>query len=614
MIAPCIVHGNKRNVVGRASERAGLSGLLLELFDLGLEHLVNSHADKCRNAFLVQTRKVPGVNNVGNGREELANLLNDLVNIDGSVLIGLALDNIRYSLRIVPIHELHGFFWRAEQNLLPSLVNDAALAIENLVKVKNLFTDLLVLFLDRSLDLVECLSYLRRLDGHVLRYTEGFQHFCETVSSKNDKHVILEGEEEARSSGITLAAGAATKLVIDTATLVAISSHDVQTAILDYNLLFFVENGLIQILHRFGCIPEFDDVLRILLTLGSIGGDGEDVINVERRQTVTLGLLDGNRGVLEGKRNVIIDGAGEIVFRGSRGKRSGLLLANNPLIDEDRSHLDAGHGGRTATKQNISTTSGHVGRYRNDASTARLGNNLTLTSGIFRRCVEKLSLDPLFSKSGNNLFALGDGSGTNETRPAVRLATSNCNDFLDESPVACLTRLEANVGVIPTSNGEGGWHRSYRQIINLLQFVRICHGSTSHSRKTRELTKEGLVGYLGNDLTPLANTNTLLCLDTLMQAISPPTAVKNTAGEGVDNSDTALVTAGTVDNGVILVNGEQFLGLDGVRHIRSPGTRSIRWRLEETRNTERILTILVALLIQNHILVLFINVIVQPPF
>ena len=125
------------------------------------------------------------------------------------------------------------------------------------------------------------------------------------------------------------------------------------------------------------------------------------------------------------------------------------------------------------------------------------------------------------------------------------------------------------------------------------------------------MTKEGLVGNLGNNLTPLANVDALLRLDTLMQAISPATAIENTAGEGVDNSDTTLVTTGTTDDGVILIKGKQLLGLDSVRHIWSPGTRSIRGRLKETRNSERILTILVALLIQNNILILLINLIVQ---
>ena len=292
----------------------------------------------------------------------------------------------------------------------------------------------------------------------------------------------MEGEEEARSSGVTLTAGAATKLIIDATTLVAVGSHDVQTTILDYNFLFFVKDGLVQIFHRFGGIAELDDVLGIFLALGGIGGDSENVIKVKRSQIVALGLLDCDCGVLESKSDVFIDGAGKVVFRGRRGERSGLLFADNSLVDEDRSHLDAGHCGRTATEQNISTTSSHVGCHGHNASPACLGDNLALTGGIFGRCIEELGLDSLFGESGNNLFALDNRSSTNETRPAIGLATSNCDNLLDECLVSCLTRFKANVGIIPASNGKGGRYRSYRQIINLLQFIRIGHGSTRHSR------------------------------------------------------------------------------------------------------------------------------------
>ena len=98
-----------------------------------------------------------------------------------------------------------------------------------------------------------------------------------------------------------------------------------------------------------------------------------------------------------------------------------------------------------------------------------------------------------------------------------------------------------------------------------------------------------------------------------MQPISPPASVKNTTSKGVDNSDTTLVTAGTAEDCVIFVEGEQLLGLDGICNIRSPSTGPIRRRLKETLNSERIFAILVTLLIQNDVLVLLVNVIVQPP-
>ena len=207
----------------------------------------------------------------------------------------------------------------------------------------------------------------------------------------------MEGEEKARSSGVTLTAGAATKLIINTAALVAVGSHDIKATILYDNFLFLVKDWLIQIFHRFGGIAELDDVLRILLALGGIGGYSEDIIKVKRRQIVALGLLDCDCGILESESDVFVDGAGEVVFRGRRGECSGLLFADDPLVDKDRSHLDAGHCGRTATEQNISATSSHVSCHGHNASPACLSNNLTLTSGIFGRCIEELGLDSLFS-------------------------------------------------------------------------------------------------------------------------------------------------------------------------------------------------------------------------
>ena len=79
-----------------------------------------------------------------------------------------------------------------------------------------------------------------RLDRHVLFHAQPQHEVLHALAAENAQQVVLQGEEEARTAGVALAAGASAKLVVDAPGFVPLGGHDVQAAQRDHFVVLLV--------------------------------------------------------------------------------------------------------------------------------------------------------------------------------------------------------------------------------------------------------------------------------------------------------------------------------------------------------------------------------------
>ncbi len=70
-------------------------------------------------------------------------------------------------------------------------------------------------------------------DGHALFHAEALEQGGDPLAGEDAHEVVFEREVEARGAGVALTAGAAAKLVVDAAGLVALGAEDVEAAGVD---------------------------------------------------------------------------------------------------------------------------------------------------------------------------------------------------------------------------------------------------------------------------------------------------------------------------------------------------------------------------------------------
>eukprot|EP00634_Sargassococcus_sp_CCMP2135_P011817 CAMPEP_0198665332 /NCGR_PEP_ID=MMETSP1467-20131203/59952_1 /TAXON_ID=1462469 /ORGANISM="unid. sp., Strain CCMP2135" /LENGTH=344 /DNA_ID=CAMNT_0044401919 /DNA_START=69 /DNA_END=1100 /DNA_ORIENTATION=- len=99
-------------------------------------------------------------------------------------------------------------------------VDAAALDVEDLVVVVDGLAHVEVACLDLALYVVECVADAPGLDRDVVADAERAHEVAERVAAEEREEAVLDGDEEARGPGVTLAAGAAAELAVDAATLV----------------------------------------------------------------------------------------------------------------------------------------------------------------------------------------------------------------------------------------------------------------------------------------------------------------------------------------------------------------------------------------------------------
>ncbi len=118
----------------------------------------------------------------------------------------------------------------AFHELAAQTIDGLALLVHDVVVLEHVLAGLEVLRLDGLLRGLDALGDHAALDGHALFHAEALQQGGDPLAGEDAHEVVFEREEEARGAGIALTSGAAAKLVVDAAGLVAFGAEDVEAA------------------------------------------------------------------------------------------------------------------------------------------------------------------------------------------------------------------------------------------------------------------------------------------------------------------------------------------------------------------------------------------------
>src|SRR5262245_34154538 len=135
------------------------------------------------------------------------------------------------------------------ENLPPQAVDRDALLVHHVVVLEEMFPHREVLPLDLFLGALDGAGDHPVLDGDAFLHAHPLHQAADAIASENAHQVVLEREVEAGASGVALAAGAASELVVDPPRLVTFGPEDVETALLD-DLLVLVRNLALRFRER----------------------------------------------------------------------------------------------------------------------------------------------------------------------------------------------------------------------------------------------------------------------------------------------------------------------------------------------------------------------------
>ena len=290
--------------------------LLLQTLEDGVRHLI---AAEVRNHAQIDFASELAENIVAQGAQVpgIGVLLIGAAHVD--VLLDDAAHHIHDALLLI-----HAF-----EQLAAHSVDGLALLVVDVVVFQEVFARLEILHFDRFLGLGDALGDEPGLDGHILFHAQAQHEVLHALAAEDAQQVILQREEEARTAGIALAAGAPAQLVIDAAGFVALGGHDVQPAqrrhlvVLLVGLRFEACVDLVPLVAAHAVeLVEMGEVVEVLVG---------DVLDVLRREA--LGHLVLQAGVL-------------------------------------------GHELGVAAQQNVGAAAGHVGGNRHRALASGLRHNL----------------------------------------------------------------------------------------------------------------------------------------------------------------------------------------------------------------------------------------------
>ena len=118
----------------------------------------------------------------------------------------------------------------AVQHHLALLIDDLALLVHDIVILQHLFTNCKVRCFELFLGALDRVGDELVLDGDIFVKAQGVHQVLHALAAENTHQVILKAQEEAGGAGVTLTAGTAAQLVVDTAALVPLCANDEQTA------------------------------------------------------------------------------------------------------------------------------------------------------------------------------------------------------------------------------------------------------------------------------------------------------------------------------------------------------------------------------------------------
>ena len=131
------------------------------------------------------------------------------------------------------------------EHLPALLVDDLTLGVHHVVVFKDALSRLIVAAFDRLLGVFDRAGEDLCVDRGVLVDAERFHHVHNALGAEQTHDVVLQGKIELRLAGVSLTAGAAAQLIINTARLVALGADDEKAACVSHELCLLVDLHLI---------------------------------------------------------------------------------------------------------------------------------------------------------------------------------------------------------------------------------------------------------------------------------------------------------------------------------------------------------------------------------
>ena len=378
----------------------------------------------------------------------------------------------------------------ALHQLTAQAVDGLALLVHDVVVLEDVFAGLEVLRFDGLLRGFDAPGDHAALDGDALFHAEALEQSADPLAREDTHKVVFEREEEARAAGVSLAACAATKLVVHAAGLVALGAEDVQAA----------------------------------------GGDDGLVLSlrgVEMRGDCRVPCGFGGLKLLAGVVEALHAGAGG----GGDGSLGGGDGAGLRLFDEVLSRHELG----VAAEQDVCAAAGHVGGDGDHAKTPCLGDDFGFL--LVELCVEDDVADALALEDVAKQLGLFDGGGADQHGLLVLV---QAYDLVGDGKVFFLGGAEDDVGIFQAAHRHIGWSDDDVQLVDLVELGGLGLCRAGHTGELLVHAEVVLKGDGGERLVFLADGDAFLGFDGLMEAVGPSAAWHETAGELVDDDDFAL--------------------------------------------------------------------------
>ena len=215
-----------------------------------------------------------------------------------------------------------------------------------------------------------------------------------------------------------------------------------------------------------------------------------------------------------------------------------------------------------AAEHDVSASTGHVGghRHRTLATSHRDDRRLRLVV----LGVQHLVRNALLAQQLRDPLRLRHRGGADQHWLALLVALGDVFD--DGVELGVLAAID-QVGLVFADHRHVGRNRDDAQAVDLLELRLLGLGGAGHARELVVHAEEVLQRDRGQGLVLVLDLDAFLGLERLVQALVVAAAGQGSAGVLVHDQDF------TVDDDVVLVELEQFLGLDGV--VQVPDQRGV---------------------------------------
>ena len=363
------------------------------------------------------------------------------------------------------------------EHLLSLLIDHRTLGVHNIIVFQHVLTGLEIAAFHRPLGIFNGIGQKLGINRRVLIYAEGIHHAHDPLRAEQAHHIVFQGQEETGLAGISLTAGTATELIVDSAGFMALCSHNKQTAC---------------IFHLFRFCIHFCLVAGIGLLIGRS--------NCQHFCIVTLGV-----GV----------GLGDELIRQ-------LLLAQ----------IRQSHMLCIASQHNVRTTAGHVGGNGHRAEFAGLSNDLRFLFVVLG--VEYRVLHALTPQKFRQQLRLFNGNRAYQHRLPFFVTFLDLPD--DRAEFSGLGLID-HVIVVNAGNGFVGGNLHDVNVVNRGEFLFLRQSRARHSGELGIQTEEILEGDGGKGAVLAGHIDPFLGLNGLMQTLVIASAKHQTAGKLVNNDD-----------------------------------------------------------------------------